>query len=163
MWHITRTERSVEFISRTWVVQHLTSSREINCATGSCLVNCLWCPCDELNCSSKKTSDICQNVIIKKGNVILFIFSPLIQSYTLWHYRLLSFKIRDKKLERFLHSILLGFLIFFLFFSPFKLVYFWIESRKMVFCYHNCSNVLWEKIVLVWGKKLIKKFANSRP
>ena len=25
--------------------------------------------------------------------------------------------------------------------------------KKMVFCYHNCSNVLWEKIVLVWGKK----------
>ena len=25
---------------------------------------------------------------------------------------------------------------------------------KMVFCYHNCSNVLWEKIVLVWGKKM---------
>ena len=36
-------------------------------------------------------------------------------------------------------------------------------DRKMVFCYHNCSNVLWEKIVLVWGKKLRKKFANSRP
>ena len=34
---------------------------------------------------------------------------------------------------------------------------------EMVFCYHNCSNVLWEKIVLVWGKKLRKKFANSRP
>ena len=34
---------------------------------------------------------------------------------------------------------------------------------NMVFCYHNCSNVLWEKIVLVWGKKLRKKFANSRP
>ena len=37
------------------------------------------------------------------------------------------------------------------------------EKLKMVFCYHNCSNVLWEKIVLVWGKKLRKKFANSRP
>ena len=37
------------------------------------------------------------------------------------------------------------------------------ENPKMVFCYHNCSNVLWEKIVLVWGKKLRKKFANSRP
>ena len=37
------------------------------------------------------------------------------------------------------------------------------EQLKMVFCYHNCSNVLWEKIVLVWGKKLRKKFANSRP
>ena len=36
-------------------------------------------------------------------------------------------------------------------------------NEKMVFCYHNCSNVLWEKIVLVWGKKLRKKFANSRP
>ena len=24
---------------------------------------------------------------------------------------------------------------------------------EMVFCYHNCSNGLWEKIVLVWGKK----------
>ena len=35
--------------------------------------------------------------------------------------------------------------------------------EEMVFCYHNCSNVLWEKIVLVWGKKLRKKFANSRP
>ena len=35
--------------------------------------------------------------------------------------------------------------------------------QSMVFCYHNCSNVLWEKIVLVWGKKLRKKFANSRP
>ena len=36
---------------------------------------------------------------------------------------------------------------------------------EMVFCYHNCSNVLWEKIVLVWGKKSEsrKKFANSRP
>ena len=34
---------------------------------------------------------------------------------------------------------------------------------EMVFCYNNCSNVLWEKIVLVWGKKLRKKFANSRP
>ena len=34
---------------------------------------------------------------------------------------------------------------------------------RMVFCYHNCPNVLWEKIVLVWGKKLRKKFANSRP
>ena len=34
---------------------------------------------------------------------------------------------------------------------------------EMVFCYHNCSNVLLEKIVLVWGKKLRKKFANSRP
>ena len=37
------------------------------------------------------------------------------------------------------------------------------KSKTMVFCYHNCSNVLWEKIVLVWGKKLRKKFANSRP
>ena len=35
--------------------------------------------------------------------------------------------------------------------------------KEMVFCYHNCSNVLWEKIVLVWGKKLRKKFANLRP
>ena len=40
--------------------------------------------------------------------------------------------------------------------------YSWVQ---MVFCYHNCSNVLWEKIVLVWGKKSEsrKKFANSRP
>ena len=38
-----------------------------------------------------------------------------------------------------------------------------ILSKKLVFCYHNCSNVLWEKIVLVWGKKLRKMFANSRP
>ena len=37
------------------------------------------------------------------------------------------------------------------------------QLKAMVFCYHNCSNVLWEKIVLVWGKKLRKKFANSRP
>ena len=37
------------------------------------------------------------------------------------------------------------------------------QLLPMVFCYHNCSNVLWEKIVLVWGKKLRKKFANSRP
>ena len=37
------------------------------------------------------------------------------------------------------------------------------ENQKLVFCYHNCSNVLWEKIVLVWGKKLRKMFANSRP
>ena len=36
-------------------------------------------------------------------------------------------------------------------------------ADRLVFCYHNCSNVLWEKIVLVWGKKLRKKFANSRP
>ena len=28
---------------------------------------------------------------------------------------------------------------------------------EMVFCYHNCSNVLWKKIVLVWGKKNEKK------
>ena len=28
-----------------------------------------------------------------------------------------------------------------------------VVKRQMVFCYHNCSNVLWEKIVLVWGKK----------
>ena len=35
------------------------------------------------------------------------------------------------------------------------------KSKTMVFCYHNCSNVVWEKIVLVWGKKLRKKFANS--
>ena len=27
-----------------------------------------------------------------------------------------------------------------------------ISYLLMVFCYHNCSNVLWEKIVLVWGK-----------
>ena len=27
------------------------------------------------------------------------------------------------------------------------------QKQEMVFCYHNCSNVLWEKIVLVWGKK----------
>ena len=36
----------------------------------------------------------------------------------------------------------------------------------MVFCYHNCSNVLWEKIVLVWGKKIEKrvcKFEAFRP
>ena len=26
------------------------------------------------------------------------------------------------------------------------------RNTTMVFCYHNCSNVLWEKIVLVWGK-----------
>ena len=36
------------------------------------------------------------------------------------------------------------------------------DVTTLVFCYHNCSNVLWEKIVLVWGKKLRKKFANSR-
>ena len=24
--------------------------------------------------------------------------------------------------------------------------------QETVFCYHNCSNLLWEKIVLVWGK-----------
>ena len=24
--------------------------------------------------------------------------------------------------------------------------------QNLVFCYHYCSNVLWEKIVLVWGK-----------
>ena len=36
-------------------------------------------------------------------------------------------------------------------------------GKILVFCYHNCSNVLWEKIVLVWGKKLRKKFENSRP
>ena len=26
--------------------------------------------------------------------------------------------------------------------------------RKLVFCCHNSSNILWDKIVLVWGKKL---------
>ena len=25
------------------------------------------------------------------------------------------------------------------------------NKKTLVFCYHNCSNVLWEKIVLVWG------------
>ena len=31
----------------------------------------------------------------------------------------------------------------------------------LVFCYHNCSNKLWEKNVLVWGKKIeSRKFCN---
>ena len=50
-----------------------------------------------------------------------------------------------------------------IFFFQFSLKGLSSEPSGMVFYYHNCSNILWEKIVLVWGKKLRKKFANSRP
>ena len=46
--------------------------------------------------------------------------------------------------------------------SKWRQFFSFLKLWQMVFCYHNCSNVLWEKIVLVWGKKLRKKFANSR-
>ena len=38
------------------------------------------------------------------------------------------------------------------------------KKLEMVFCYHNCSNVLWEKIVPVWGKKMRKNlgYGNNR-
>ena len=38
-----------------------------------------------------------------------------------------------------------------------------IKKKKKVICYHNCSNVLWEKKLLVWGKNLRNKIANWRP
>ena len=42
-----------------------------------------------------------------------------------------------------------------------------LRNCQMVFCYHNCSNVLWEKIVSVWGKKVnrekVCKFEAVRP
>ena len=32
-----------------------------------------------------------------------------------------------------------------------------LKKTKMVFCYHNCSNVLWEKIVLVIEKNYLRQ------
>jgi hypothetical protein len=36
------------------------------------------------------------------------------------------------------------------------------ENKQMVFCYQNCSDLLWEKIVLVIEKKLLKFEAEGR-
>ena len=50
----------------------------------------------------------------------------------------------------------------FLKYSPENLLWFRRCCFSNVWRATHCSNLLWEKIVLVWGKKLRKKFANSR-
>ena len=50
----------------------------------------------------------------------------------------------------------LNFVLFFL------LLICWPDLTTMVFCYQNCSDLLWEKIVLVIEKKLLKFVAEGQ-
>ena len=36
-----------------------------------------------------------------------------------------------------------------------------IENYALVFCYHNCFDLLWEQIVLVVEKKIFEKFVRT--